>query len=119
MRFAVYTLVDITNSKITDPNKRLPYSQAQNLNTLLQTIDLRAQPLNWKVTHRDTDVREYNFDCSGVHTIWRLEVEIEHDIDVEVFMQDLLGVPYIGKLFETYDSSVPVFDKCNTYLERI
>lgn len=119
MRFAVYTLVDITDSKVTDPNRRLPYSQAQNLNTIIQTIDMRTQPLEWRVTHRDEDVSDYEFDANGVQTVWRLEVEIGHDIDPEVFADDLYGVPFIGNLCETMDSSEQVFDRSNTYLKRI
>lgn len=119
MRFTVYTLVDITDSKVTDPKRRLPYSQAQNLNTILQTIDMRTQPIEWRVTHKDSTVNDYGFDFDGVHTVWRLEVEIGHDIDPEVFANDLYGVPFINNLCETVDSSEQTFDPSNTSIKRI
>lgn len=119
MRFAIYTLIDITNSKTTDPKRRLPYSQAQNLNTILQLIDMRAQPLDWRVTHVDKDITGEQFGFVGKHTVWCVEITIEHEIELQIFANDIYGVPYISRLCETFEANVAVFDQTNTYLDHI
>ena len=48
--YIAYTLVDITNTNESrlDRNK-IKFFQQQNLNTLIQTIGLRSQPMHSKV----------------------------------------------------------------------
>ena len=60
--FQCYTLVDITNTGVNDPQKTKAYNQYQNLNTLIQCIGLRALPmlLESKLLENQ-DLSEYQF----------------------------------------------------------
>ena len=50
--YTAFTLVDITNSNETRIKQRNTgqYYQQQNLNTLIQTIGIRSQPIDPKVS---------------------------------------------------------------------
>ena len=80
--FTAYTLVDISNTQETkhDRNK-LQFFQQQNLNTLVQTIGLRSQPLDIGVQAIMTqDIVDYGFgkQYHGLHTVWKFNFSIEH-----------------------------------------
>ena len=48
--YVAYTLIDITNTNETKiARNKLHFFQQQNLNTLIQTIGLRSQPLDVEV----------------------------------------------------------------------
>lgn len=74
--YTIYTLIDITDSGITTPKiDARGYFQAQNLNTFMQTIGLRTQPVLSSVKkYTNTDVSDYDFgaEFNGQHTIWQL-----------------------------------------------
>jgi hypothetical protein len=38
---------------------------------------------------------------------------------LQVFADDVYGVPYISRLCETFETDVAVFDQNNTYLDYI
>lgn len=89
-RYIVYTLIDITNSDVvsarTDDTRG--YNQQQNLNTLLQLISLRSQPVYAQVSIIETqDLVNYRFgnQFKGLHTVWKLEFASEH---TDVFLKD-------------------------------
>lgn len=89
-RYTVYTLVDITqtdvtNARSTDTKK---YNQQQNLNTLIQLIGMRSQPIQLRVTVLTTqDVADYEFGTAfkGLHTVWKFDFVSEH---VQVYEKD-------------------------------
>jgi len=79
--YTAYTLVDITDSKNTDPRSpdKLGYNQAQNLNVLLQLIGLRAQPIVLGISkYEDQDLGNYKFNHTGKHTVWKLVFKTEY-----------------------------------------
>ena len=80
--FTAYTLVDITNTNHHKSTvKKHRFLQQQNLNTLIQTIGLRSQPLEPSVDQLMTqDIAQYGFgnEYKGLHTVWRLNFSIEH-----------------------------------------
>lgn len=89
-RYTVYTLVDITDSKVTNPysNDVSGYNQHQNLNTLIQCIGMRSQPMDFKVTVLQAqDIVDYDFGSqfTGQHTVWKFEFTSEH---TDVFTKD-------------------------------
>ena len=121
--FSAYTLVDITNTNETkNTNNNLKFLQQQNLNTLIQTIGLRSQPLEPSVSVlMAQDVVKYGFgkQYQGLHTVWKMKFSIEHGQvldDMDTLLQDCNGIPiYIGleetaeinsKCFETHDSTL-------------
>lgn len=69
-----YTLVDITDTGESNPKgMSLAYKQAQNLNTLIQTLSLRTQLVLGGVTLLpNEDLSQYKFgsDYSGIHHVW-------------------------------------------------
>ncbi len=81
--FTAYTLVDTTDSGITDPNSSNTkgYNQSQNLNVLLQLTGLRAQPIVSSVLKRENqDMADYSFGSafSGTETIWIVKFATEY-----------------------------------------
>jgi hypothetical protein len=81
--FTAYTLVDCTDSGVTDPNSSdtTGYNQSQNLNVLLQLTGLRAQPIVSSVLKRENqDLADYSFGSglTGTHTIWIVKFATEY-----------------------------------------
>ena len=121
--YRALTLVDITQTNSRYPREKLLFNQQQNLNTLVQTIGLRSQPMEPHCYSLMTqDIVEYGFGkCyQGLHTVWILDFSIEHTNvfanstnELGFLLSDSDGVPvYIGleetaelnsKAFETQD----------------
>ena len=108
--FTIKTLVDITNTGDFNPytskgvirvgSEKKSYNQAQNLNTLLQTISLRTQPVI--VGDVRVDVDQMNIGDFGTFaddgiSIWTLKFATEHPqaITIDLLRTDLDGVPII------------------------
>lgn len=120
--YTVYTLVDITNSGITNPRteNKLGYNQQQNLNTILQLIGLRSQPIEYRVSKLEAqDIVDYDFGKAyhGLHTVWKLEFVSEHtdvyakDNNKTFFLiSDCDGAAFTGKLTETVDFKYNTFE---------
>ena len=74
--YVIYTLIDITDSGIVSPKANAKgFFQAQNLNTFIQSISLRSQPVLSSVAKLDAeDVSNYEFgsNITGLHDIWIL-----------------------------------------------
>ena len=61
MIYTAFSLVDITQTNVNRDNN-LQFNQQQNLNTLIQSIGLRSQPINTKVkVFMAQDVVDYGF----------------------------------------------------------
>tara|TARA_Y100000389_G_C17067248_1_gene320196 strand:+ start:37 stop:441 length:405 start_codon:yes stop_codon:yes gene_type:complete len=124
--FTAYTLVDITNSGITRPfNNILAYNQQQNLNTLIQTIGIRSQPLSPIVVVESTqDLVKYQFgkQYKGLHTVWKIKFSIEHS-DVFRYKGNRLhhlyndsdGIAIISNLSETANINTGCFETTDQY----
>lgn len=104
--FICYTLVDITDTRVSDPARALPYQQFQNLNTLIQCVGLRAQPFAIEIERRpQQNLSEYDFgtEYEGQHDVWVLSWSIEKSgyVSVENLTLDSEGLPIHTRLEET------------------
>lgn len=118
-----FTLVDITDSGITrvrDNNKR-EYHQQQNLNVLLQTIGLRTQPFEPKVTlqieHNPQDLGFGDFFGIEQQHVWILTFYIEGESvwtngedPLALLKADVHGVAITSDLDNTTEFPVNIFD---------
>tara|TARA_X000001036_G_scaffold57133_1_gene46849 strand:- start:242 stop:652 length:411 start_codon:yes stop_codon:yes gene_type:complete len=120
--YIAYTLVDISNTNESkfDRNK-IKFFQQQNLNTLVQTIGLRSQPMHSKVElDMAQDIANLGFgkQYQGLHTVWKMQFSIEHSgvFSLKDLLDDCNGIPIYteleettelpSKCFETYDSNL-------------
>ncbi|MDA9302707.1 hypothetical protein N8072_00865 [bacterium] len=90
--YQIITLVDITNTKCTNPKgNSLEYKQQQNLNSFLQTLSMRAQPLNISVTQQNDphlgDCWILQFDCD-ISKAWN-----SGDNPIHYINSDLHNIP--------------------------
>lgn len=79
--YTVFTLVDITDTNESNPKGGTKtYKQAQNLNSLIQCLSMRSQPLYPKVAVlMDQDLSDYDFglEFNGTATVWRMRFTCE------------------------------------------
>jgi hypothetical protein len=123
--YTIYTLVDITNSNVTNVKSTNThgYNQQQNLNTLLQLISLRSQPIEVQINKlMAQDVVKYGFgkQFSGLHTVWKLDFISEHtdvfnkdDNEVYFLEHDCDGAAFTAKLDETVKFKTNTFEVFN------
>lgn len=126
--FSCYTLVDITDTGVYDPNSGTSYEQAQNLNALLRAISLGSQPIMSsveKVTAADITDYEFGSDFTGNHNMWVLRFASERvgAITVASLVRDIDGLPIYDDLDETAVFDANVFetgdaDQLNIYFVR-
>ena len=126
--FTVYTLVDITDTGVFDPNNTKLYEQAQNLNMILQAISLGSQPTLSSVEKLlAVDIADFDFgnNFSGDHNLWVLRFASERagSITINSLVRDIDGIPAYIDLDETATFTTNVFettnaDDKNTYFVR-
>jgi hypothetical protein len=126
--FSCYTLVDITDTGVYNPNAGDSYEQAQNLNSLLQAISLGSQPILSSVEKVSlVDISDYDFgtDFTGIHNMWVLRFASERAgaISVSSLIRDIDGLPIYDNLDETATFDNNVFetgasDQLNIYFIR-
>lgn len=126
--FSCYTLVDITDTGVYDPNAGNAYEQAQNLNALLQAISLGSQPIMSsveKITAANISDYEFGSDFTGNHNMWVLRFASERvgSITVASLVRDIDGLPIYDDLDETAVFDTNVFetgasDQFNIYFVR-
>ena len=79
--YTVYTLIDITDTGVVSPKGNSKgFFQAQNLNTFIQSISLRSQPVLSSVEKLDAeDVADHQFgsNFTGLHDVWVLKFASE------------------------------------------
>lgn len=115
-----YTLIDISQTSAL---------QMQNYNTLLQTIALRGNPLNIKVSMAgNQDMQDYDFgdDFGGTQNIWVISFVTEQ---IDVFgnrhgplgglEEDCHQVPVITTLMESAVIKPSVFDTKNAKTKNL
>lgn len=123
--YRAYTLVDITDTGNSDPKgNTATFKQAQNLNSLIQTLSLRTQLILSSVSlYTFQDLNDYDFGSNhtGTHSIWTLKFATEttdvwnKDNDgVFLANADCHGIPIntdldetalISNIFETSDNN--------------
>jgi hypothetical protein len=126
--FSCYTLVDITDTGVYDPNAGTAYEQAQNLNSLLQAISLGSQPIMSsveKIVAADMDDYDFGSDFTGNHNMWVLRFASERvgSITADSLIRDIDGLPVYDDLDETAVFDANVFetgasDQLNIYFIR-
>jgi hypothetical protein len=109
-----YSLVDISQTSAL---------QLQNYNSLLQTIALRANPLNVRVSMAGNQIlSDYDFgeDYGGNHNVWVMSFVVEQpDVfankhsNLGGLMSDCHQVPVISNLLESVTITPSVFDTMN------
>lgn len=80
-KFTLYTLFDITDSKVTNPKEsKQGFYQAQNLNSFVQTISLRTQPYILSVKSLgNKDLKKFNFGTEyKKRKVWKIDFECEN-----------------------------------------
>ena len=115
-----YTLIDISETSAL---------QMQNYNTLLQTIALRGNPLNIKVSMAgNQNMQDYDFgeDFGGTQNIWVISFVTEQ---IDVFgnkhgplgglEEDCHQVPVITDLIESATINPSVFDTKNAKTKNL
>ena len=115
--YVAYTLIDITNTNETKiARNKLHFFQQQNLNTLIQTIGLRSQPLDVEVLPlMAQDVVNFGFgkQYHGLHTVWKLQFSIEHGgaiQNMDQLLTDCNGIPVYTGLEETAEIKSKCFE---------
>lgn len=127
--FEAFTMVDITNSKESKIFNS-QYKQQQNLNTLVNTISLRSQPIDPKVIIKMAQsMDDYKFGrlYEGVHTVWCLSFSIEHSGVYDKYKKDDLyflkndsdGVAIINNLEETIDVNSNCFETLDARISNL
>ena len=130
--YTVYTLVDITDSGVLSPKTDATgFYQAQNLNSFIQSIGIRSQPVLSGVNMLSAEnLVNYEFGTSftGTHDIWVLTFASEtadawKSVNNNVYMlkQDLNNTPIHTSLNETVIIPVDIIDTSsivkNTYFK--
>lgn len=130
-KYSVYTLIDITHSNITNSRSENieGYNQQQNLNTLIQLIGLRSQPVHYNVEVKtEQDLVDYSFGNAfkGLHTVWKFDFASEHsdvylkDNDPVYFLKkDCDGVAFTPYLTETVNFLNNTFETTNKEILNI
>lgn len=122
--FTCLTLVDITDTGNSNPAAGTPYEQAQNLNSLLQCVGLRSQPIMVSVDQiTGEDLADYSFGSgfTGTHTVWVLKFATEHKGSVTVadLSADVEGLPVYTGLDETVTITGGVFRNASASAKNI
>ena len=131
--YTVYTLVDITDSGVVSPKTSASgYFQAQNLNTFIQSISLRSQPVLSSIQVLESqDLSDYEFgtNFTGTHTVWVFKFASEtadawkkDSNDVYMLTEDFNKMPIHKDLNETISIDPEIIDtntvsKKNTYFK--
>ena len=130
--YTVYTLVDITDTGVVSPKGNSKgFFQAQNLNTFIQSISLRSQPVLSSVEKLDAeDVADHQFgsNFTGLHDVWVLKFASEtadawnkENNSVYMLNEDFNTTPIHGTLDETAIINPEIIDTStvnkNTYFK--
>jgi len=76
--YTIYTLIDVTDANVISPRaSRVGFFQSQNLNTFMQTVGLRTQPVINSITIlQQQNTSKYKFGSAfndTNQTVWALE----------------------------------------------
>ena len=127
MRFKIHTLVDITETGARR-GEGDAYKQQQNYMTVLQTVGLRSNPSNVKVSTANTAIGNLGFGkkYKGQQSMWTFDFDIEYEAghSIELLTKDFDMVPFISGLEETAKFERSIFytqdlDLTNIIFEEI
>jgi hypothetical protein len=124
-RHMLYTTVDITQTNVRIKSNiddwSLQRNQQRNLDTVIQTLGLRSQPVNIHVRQFVKNPRSFGLGSNLPEecNIWEMEFDIEHENafgeNCEVALKDINYVPLINGLNETQPAFPPVFQTTGTF----
>lgn len=121
LKFDIYTLVDITETRARRGDDPVAYKQQQNYLTVLQTIGLRVNP----TVHKPPALTDQKLKFGSVHKnvdrVWKLSIEIEYEdaLSEEMLTDDFELVPFISGLSETAKFKDDVFVTKDTKHQNI
>jgi|TARA_B110000503_G_C6881108_1_gene302720 hypothetical protein len=105
MKFKLYTLVDVTETRASKGMDHLEVKQQANFNTMYNTIGLRTNPIDFTVTSSLENLTNLKFGSNykGKHLVWTVEfvVEAEDSTSIDLMKQDFDIIPIIIDLTET------------------
>jgi hypothetical protein len=129
--YTIYTLIDITDSNVSSPKiNEKKFYQSQNLNTFMQVIGLRTQPIISSIIKLETqDTAAYNFGTgfTSNQTVWVLKFVSDTDRAwynngsfTALLLQDFNLIPIHDQLDETATIDGDIIntnseEKTNTY----
>lgn len=124
-RHILYTTVDITQTNVRIKSNvddwSLQRNQQRNLDTLIQTLGLRSQPVNIRVNKAIAAPVHFGLgqNLTELSNVWVMEFDIEHykafGENCELALKDLNYVPIINGLTETTPAFPPVFQTTGTF----
>lgn len=128
--YTVYSLVDITDTGMNNPKGgTLEFKQAQNLNSLMQVVGMRAQPQNVRVTILEqAAMSKYEFGTSfkGKKTVWQLTFSTDvqgawssMDGRTTHLINDCHNVPVYTSLNEAIKLDPEIFNTKDAQLKNI
>jgi len=131
--YTVYTVIDVTDANVSSPKVNAKkFYQSQNLNTFMQVIGLRTQPVISSVVKLESQsMTDYNFgnDFTGSQTVWILKFVSETEgawrkdnVETALLLEDFNFVPIHDGLDETATIDGDIIntdneDKLNTYFK--
>ena len=129
MKFRIYTLVDVTETRAARGTDPFLMQQQQNFNTLYNCVGLRTNPTDFIVTSEKTSLSKFNFGSSFKNSqkVWTVDftVEAEESTNVDFMQSDFNLVPFISNLNETVKFKDNIFitsrndSLCNIIFNRI
>jgi hypothetical protein len=124
MKFRLYTLVDITETRARKGDDTKPLRQQQNFLTIIQTIGMRVNPAYIEPPVLCSDsTKKYGLGTSfkNKQTIWKFTFDIEYEdaLSVDTLINDFDLVPIIDDLDESVKFSEAHFNTKSDSLRNI
>jgi hypothetical protein len=115
MRLQAISLVDVTETREKRDGDTKKYSQQSNFNSLVQTINIRANMIPISCEKKSGGISQYNLgeNFKNKHNYWIVTFESEREvvaIDESTLIEDFELVPVNLNLDETAKISQAVFD---------
>ena len=111
-RITLYTLVDITNTNARRTQDMFKYQQQQNYQSVIQTLSLRANPLNVGIP-KIIEGKDLHFgNITEWNHVWELNFELGYasGISIQTLVEDFNLVPVITGLNESVTIDPAIFD---------
>ena len=115
MRLQAITLVDVTETREKRDGDTKKYSQQSNFNSLVQTVNIRANMIPISCEKKSGGISQYNLgeNFKNKHNYWIVTFESEREIvsiNNATLQEDFTLVPVVLNLGETAKIKDPVFN---------
>lgn len=125
--YIIFSLIDITKSDVLLGNSK-ERKQQINWETVLQSIGLRAQPLeirNFNTFNGDMSKFQFGKNYNGNHKVWTFAFSTEHRFVFDInnvilggLKSDINNVPMIFGLNETINPEIHAFNSIDFKLKN-